>query len=130
MWKTWLKDVLIGLGIIVAVFILELVVMIPFGGSTGTDRSAAMRLEFALAALPALVVSVAVSGLPGTKSPSSAWRRSLLWTIMLFAVYALIGAGNGDIREILSVWTLYLLLAGVFLGPWIRLAIQKRKQRN
>jgi hypothetical protein len=48
------KDVLIGLGIIAAV-LLELVVMIPFGGST-VQTSAAMRLEFALAALR-LVVS-------------------------------------------------------------------------
>jgi hypothetical protein len=47
----------------------------------------------------------------------SAYRKSIIWTVVVLGLYTIIGVGNDNVGPIFGSYGFYLLLLGVFLGP-------------
>jgi hypothetical protein len=117
-----LKDVLFGIFIVIVITIFEFLVTLPFGEPVefGSEQySQFASRELLLTALPAVLVTFIFTGLIKTRSRSEALRRSIVWTIIIFLNYLLIGIGNDNFKIIFGTIGIYILLACAFLGPII-----------
>ena len=131
--KTAVLDSVFGILIIIAITIAEFIVTLPFGMPGDVDSVGFARIinrELLLTALPAGLITFAFAHLRKTNNRQSAVRISIIWTVMIFLNYLLIGVGNKNLREIFGTAGIYTLLACACVGPlayyWIFL---RRKQQ-
>ncbi len=116
------KDVLFGFLIVVVITILEFLVTLPFGIPVNFESerySFIVNRELLLTALPALLVTYTFTALLKTNNRADVMRRSVIWTVIVFLNYLLIGIGNGNFGIIFSTIGMYVLLAAAFSGPLI-----------
>jgi len=114
------KDVLFGILIIISITALELIVTLPFGEPwelSPAGYSYFINRELLLTSLPAALVTFMFTRLLRTESKSDALRRGVVWTIIVFLNYFIIGSGNNNLGEIFRTFGIYTLLVGVFVGP-------------
>lgn len=130
--KVIIRDVLFGILLMVLVMAAEVLVTVPLGpqGYEEADedgKAAILNLELILTAMPAAVISFMLAFLLKTKERAEALRRGAVWALVVFLLYALIGAMNGNFGRIFSTYGIYLLLACVFVGPLLSAMIRSRR---
>lgn len=128
MLKKVLKDILYGVLIIFVVMICELLVTLPFGSPPEAGAlKGFLNLEFALSAIPALLVTFGFAALLKTVEFGDAIRRSGVWTGLLVVNYLIVGFGNATAADIFLGFGIYLLLVCAFVGPLLWWRIKKQK---
>lgn len=125
-----IKDILFGFVVLLTIILMEFIVTIPFGLTgeemTSAEFSAIMNREFLLTAIPAAVVTFIFAAVRKTRTQAEALQRSIIWTLMVFLMYFLMGMGNNNLGEIFSTPGIYVLLAATFAGPLIYARINHR----
>ena len=120
--KAIITDILLAFGIFVIIMILEFLVTLPFGAPTNLEvgeLGAFLNREFLLTAVPAAIVTYLFARLSNGQTIVSAYRKSIIWTLMILAFYAIIAVGNDNVGPIFGSYGFYVLLAGIFAGPII-----------
>ncbi|SCP99380.1 hypothetical protein [Anaerobium acetethylicum] len=129
--KKFVKDVLIGILVVIVVIIFEFIVTIPFGlPSEGIDRESwrkIMSREFLVTAVPAGLTTFVFALLLKTGTRADAIRRAVIWTLLLGLNYFLMGIGNDNLDLIYGNIGIVALLACAFLGPVAVIVIKKLK---
>ena len=120
--KQAVKDMLFGVLIFFSILALEFVLTLPQGtsgteGISSAEWSRIINQELLLTALPAAVVTFLSAMLLNTKSGGDAFRRSVIWTMIVLLFYVAIGIGNGNFKIIFGTIGIYTVLLGVFAGP-------------
>lgn len=119
----YVKDILWGLALVVFNQIAMLLVSSFFDPNSGnTDPTVAQAIASLTinAAGTALLMGIAAFFLTGflkTTRMAEAYRRGILWTLVLIGFYLLIGFGNQTLEIILKTPTAYLMYLLTFLGP-------------
>lgn len=115
------KDILFGFVVLLVIILLEFIVTIPFGTAgeqmSSAEFSALMNREFMLTAIPAAAVTYIFTAVRKTRTRAEAFQHSVVWTLMIFLMYFLMGVGNNNLGEIFSTMGIYVLLAAAFAGP-------------
>lgn len=115
------KDILFGFVVLLVIILLEFIVTIPFGTAgenmSSAEFSAFMNREFLLTAIPAAAVTYLFTAVRKTRTRAEAFQHSVIWTLMIFLMYFLMGIGNNNLGEIFSTIGIYVLLAAAFAGP-------------
>ena len=118
-----IRDILFGFVVLLVIILLEFIVTIPFGTvgeqATRAEFSAIMNREFLLTAIPAAAVTYIFTAVRKTRTRAEAFQHSVIWTLMIFLMYFLMGLGNNNLGEIFSTIGIYVLLAAAFAGPII-----------
>lgn len=121
--KRIIKDILLGIVIIIVITIFEFIVTIPFGDLPEQIDNAQWAIiinrELLLTALPAMFTTCIFSWLLKTKSKGDSIQKGIVWTCMIALNYMLIGIGNGNFGLIFGRIGIYVLLACAFLGTFI-----------
>lgn len=127
--KQMLKDALLGILIFAVVMVCEFIVTLPFGKiayeSDRTEWTALINREFLVTALPAALIAFAFSFLLRIKSRKEAIRRGTIWVGVFVLLYILIGIGNHDLDLIFGTAGVYVVLACVFSGPVLYVAMKR-----
>ena len=130
--KIFVKDVLIGIVIILLTMIAEFVVTLPFDEvaeeSNRTEWAALINRELLLAALPTGLITFIFAWLRKTKSKKEAVRRGCIWGCLLALFYILIGINNGNIALIFGTVGIYALVFFAFSGPVLYATIKRESQ--
>lgn len=124
----YLKETGIGVGVFVLVMIGELLVTLPLGAggsepvSDPGRRWSALLVEFGLAAIPALVITLLLARFVRSTLPGL--TRGLVWAAVTALLYLVIALGNDNL-VMFSVPTFYVLLAALVIGAllgerWVR----------
>lgn len=114
------KDFLFGLLIVIIITIFEFIVTLPFGEPWELSPEVYLYFinrELLLTALPAALITFIFTRLLRTERKSDALRRGIIWTIIIFLYYLIIGIGNDNFGIIFSTIGIYVLLVCAFLGP-------------
>lgn len=121
--KKIIKDLLVGVLIIVVTLIFEFIVTIPFTEvASESDRvrwAFLINRELLLTALPAAFITYTFTWLLKTKSRNDALRRGVIWTCILALYYILISFGNGCFDLMFGNPGVYVLLVCAFVGTVI-----------
>mgnify|MGYP000927249391 CR=1 FL=1 len=127
--KKVIKDLLVGVLIIVVTLIFEFVVTLPFtevASESDTVRWAFLiNRELLLTALPAALITCTFTWLLKTRSRKDAMRRGIIWTFILALYYILISIGNRSFDLMFGTIGVYALLACAFAGPVIYSVIKR-----
>ncbi len=119
--KAMIKEGLFGLLAVFLITVFEFLVTLPLGAPTfefGSEEHALfLNYEFLLTAIPALFVTYFLAKARKTQSIPEALRRSIVWTLIIFLNYFILGIGNDILGIILGTAGLYVLLAFAFAGP-------------
>ncbi|MHB8962886.1 MAG: hypothetical protein ACYC5K_07000 [Saccharofermentanales bacterium] len=119
--KTVIKEILVGVLIIVVTLIFEFLVTIPFTEiASESDRvrwAFLLNRELLLTALPAALITFAFAWMLKTASRKDALRRGIIWAGILALYYALISIGSGIFGLMFGAIGVYVLLACAFAGP-------------
>jgi Fe2+ transport system protein B len=117
--KAIIKDVLSGLLIFVLIMVLEFAVTLPFGEPSNESGDLAVYLnrEFLLTAIPAAILTYTAAMVTKVPTIVSAYRKSIIWTVVVLGLYTIIAVGNDNVGPIFGSYGFYLLLLGVFIGP-------------
>ena len=129
--KTFLKDVLFGILIIILITLAEFIVTLPFGTPGDVDSAGLatfINRELLLTALPAGLITFAFAHLLKTNTRQAALRRSIIWMVMLLLDFLMIGIGNQNLEEIFGTAGIYALLACAFAGPLVYSWLKSRKK--
>ncbi|MDS0527766.1 hypothetical protein NNC19_18915 [Clostridium sp. SHJSY1] len=116
------KDILFGILINISITIIEFIITLPFGepgNFTKEGYTYFISRELLLTSLPVVLLTYMFTWILKTKSKSEALRRSIIWTIIIFLNYLLIGIGNKNLGEIFGGIGVYVLLISSFVGPII-----------
>jgi hypothetical protein len=128
--KKIIKDILFGFLIIVIVTILEFLVTLPFAEPWELNNEGYqtyINRELLLTALPAAVTAFILARLLRTVKISDAVRRGIIWMCFMGAFYAAVGIGNGNFNRIFGSAGIYVLMAGIFSGPFVYSLIKRNK---
>lgn len=117
--KAIIKDVLSGLLFFVLIMVLEFAVTLPFGEPSNESGDLAVYLnrEFLLTAIPAAILTYTAAMVTKVPTIVSAYRKSIIWTVVVLGLYTIIAVGNDNVGPIFGSYGFYLLLLGVFIGP-------------
>ncbi|HWQ89657.1 MAG TPA: hypothetical protein VN374_06755, partial [Desulfitobacteriaceae bacterium] len=95
-------------------------ITLPLGESGGLSREAYANYknrDLLLTALPAGLTTFVFAWLLKTNNISVAFRRSIIWTIIIFLHFLLLGIGYDNLLGMFGTIGIYLLLACAFTGP-------------
>ena len=123
-------DSLFGFLIVIVVTVLEFLVTLPFGEPGEFNQDYYLHLinrEFLLTALPAGVTTFTFTQLLKTQSRKDARRRGIIWTVILFLNYLIIGIGNDNFKMIFGTFSIYVMLACAYLGTVLYSKIKQLK---
>jgi len=121
--KKILLDFLFGLLIFIVVYFFEFLVTLPLGISEPPADKEAWRnligLELLLTAVPAAFTTFGFTWLLKTKTKEDAWRRAIIWAVVIGLIYAVIGILNGNADLVYGNIGIYALLLCALGGPVI-----------
>lgn len=129
--KTTVKDIVMGILIIILTTVAEFIVTLPFGTPGDIDSATLTKFinrELLLTALPAGLVTFVFAHLLKTTTQQVALRRSITWTVMILLNFLLIGIGNQNLAQIFGTPGIYALLAFAFAGPLVYSWVTSRKK--
>lgn len=126
--KVFLKDFLYGILVVIVITVFEFLVTLPFGDPwelRPVEYFRYINRELLLTALPAGIVTFMFAWILKTEGKSGALRRALVWSIVIFLNYMIIGIGNNNFWEIFGTIGIYVLLICAYLGPIVYAKIKK-----
>lgn len=120
----YVKMILTGLLLIVLVYLAEFLVTLPFPMTpdvTNADRAGWLVAEYALTALPAVILTFLAAWVLKLHAIKDAVLHSIVWTLMYAGVILLLSTLDAPdlstTKMLFSTPTIYLLFALYFLGP-------------
>jgi len=121
-----LYGVLVYIGIVAIQILSALPFRDPFSGESALFRIN-QNYEYLIAAIPILLWAVIVTWISKIQSKSDALRKAIMWTVMVALLDFILGLLNNTLSLTFGVWTYYIALIAVFLGPLVYLRLTSPK---
>ena len=132
----YVKMVLAGFLLIILIYIVQILVTIPFGLNTDPTEAEMQNLlfrEFLFASVPAFFISffsariLKISSFPEQVLHSAVWTG--MYVILVFLLSWLPAIGNNNTSVIFGTPTIYILFALYFLGPLVSGVVKKSAKK-
>jgi len=117
-----LYGVLVYIGIVAIQILSALPFRDPFSGESPLLRIN-QNYEYLIAVIPILLWTVIVTWISKIQSKSDALRKAIIWTVMVALLDFILGLLNNTLSLTFGVWTYYIALIAVFLGPLVYLRL-------
>jgi LytS/YehU family sensor histidine kinase len=127
--KRILKDLLIGLLIIVIINVIQLGITLFFQNPNIDDlavRSHYVNMMFLIASIPSGLLLFIITYFRKPKTKMESAQIALLWTFMFLMSYFLIGINNDTLNLIFGQIGFYVLGFAIFLGSFLYSVVYKR----
>ncbi|MGB4588625.1 MAG: hypothetical protein WBI17_05240 [Clostridiaceae bacterium] len=111
-----LYGVLVYIGIVAIQILSALPFRDPFSGESPSLRIT-QNYEYLIAVIPILIWTVIVTWISKIQNRSDALRKAIIWTGMVVVLDFIFGILNNTLPLTFGVWTYYIALIAVFLGP-------------
>lgn len=119
-------DILYGLLVYVGIVAIQILSAIPFRDPF-SGESQSLRInqnyEYLIAAIPILIWTVIVTWISKIQNKSDALRKAIIWTVVVVLLDVVLGLLNNTLSLTLGVWSYYIALVAVFLGPLVYLRL-------
>lgn len=132
-WKAveLVKDFLFGIGLYALITLSGVLFSLLFSNDSNAlllndeVRGEMMARSLMWMTVPALLLAFLFAWLRRITIRNAALRLSIVWTVLLFVLYAIAALGSGIFTVLLSSVSFYLFLAAIFLGPILYAFIKK-----
>ena len=113
---------LVYIGIVAIQILSALPFRDPFSGESPSLRIN-QNYEYLIAVIPILIWTVIVTWISKIQNKSDALRKAIIWTVVVILLDVLLGLLNNTLSLTLGVWSYYIALVAVFLGPLVYLRL-------
>ena len=119
-------DILYGVLVYVGIVAIQILSALPFRDPF-SGESPSLRInqnyEYLFAVIPILLWTVIVTWISKIQNRSDALRKAIIWTVMVALLDFILGLLNNTLSMTFGVWTYYVALVAVFLGPLVYLKL-------
>lgn len=119
-------DLLYGALVYIGIVAIQILSALPFRDPF-SGESASLRInqnyEYLIAAIPILIWTVIVTWISKIQNKSDALRKAIIWTVVVVLLDVILGILNNTLSLTFGVWTYYIALVAVFLGPLVYLRL-------
>jgi len=119
-------DILYGVLVYIGIVAIQILSALPFRDPF-SGESPLLRInenyEYLIAVIPILLWTVIVTWISKIQSKSDALRKAIIWTVMVALLDFILGLLNNTLSLTFGVWTYYIALIAVFLGPLVYLRL-------
>lgn len=119
-------DILYGVLVYIGIVAIQILSALPFRDPFSVE-SPSLRInqnyEYLIAVIPILIWTVIVTWISKIQNKSDALRKAIIWTVVVVLLDVLLGMLNNTLSLTFGVWTYYVALVAVFLGPLVYLRL-------
>ena len=124
--KKTVIDILYGILVYIGIVAIQILSALPFRDPF-SGESPLLRInqnyEYLVAAIPILIWTVIVTWISKIQNKSDALRKAIIWTLVVVLLDVALGLLNNTLSLTLGVWSYYIALIAVFLGPLVYLRL-------
>ena len=124
--KKTVIDILYGILVYIGIVAIQILSALPFRDPF-SGESPLLRInqnyEYLVAAIPILIWTVIVTWISKIQNKSDALRKAIIWTVVVVLLDIALGLLNNTLSLTLGVWSYYIALIAVFLGPLVYLRL-------
>ena len=124
--KKTVIDILYGVLVYIGIVAIQILSALPFRDPF-SGESPLLRInqnyEYLVAAIPILIWTVIVTWISKIQNKSDALRKAIIWTLVVILLDVSLGLLNNTLSLTLGVWSYYIALIAVFLGPLVYLRL-------
>lgn len=124
--KKTVIDILYGVLVYIGIVAIQILSALPFRDPF-SGESPLLRInqnyEYLVAAIPILIWTVIVTWISKIQNKSDALRKAIIWTLVVVLLDVALGLLNNTLSLTLGVWSYYIALIAVFLGPLVYLRL-------
>lgn len=119
-------DILYGVLVYVGIVAIQILSALPFRDPF-SGESPSLRInqnyEYLIAVIPILIWTVIVTWISKIQNRTDALRKAIIWTVMVALLDFILGLLNNTLSMTFGVWSYYIALIAVFLGPLVYLRL-------